>query len=100
MSVGVWAVLIFLVSIKTLKQYRKLPWNKFVKKKRKFWKTFCSMQKFLELQFLVDHLVDFLELSMFISASLSWLEHERKRMLDTVYFVFLKLLWMTSTNDL
>ena len=29
------------------------------------------MQKFLELQFLVDHLVDFLELSIFISASLS-----------------------------
>ena len=35
----------------------------------KFHKTFCSVQKFLELQSLVDDLVDFLELSMFVNAS-------------------------------
>ena len=31
---------------------------------------FCSMRNFLELQCLVDDFVDFLELSMFINASL------------------------------
>ena len=39
-------------------------------KKRTFQKTFCSMQICLELQFLVDDLVDFLELSISINASL------------------------------
>ena len=39
------------------------------KKQRTFCKMFCSMQNFLELR-LVDELVDFLGLSMFINASL------------------------------
>ena len=37
------------------------------KKKKTFRKTFCNMQNVLELQFLVDDLVDFLKLSMFIN---------------------------------
>ena len=40
------------------------------KKRRTFRQTFCSVQTFLELQCLVDDLVEFLELSMFINASL------------------------------
>ena len=41
--------------------------NKSVKKKRTFKKLFCSMQNFLELQFFVDDLADFLEcLSMLL----------------------------------
>ena len=39
--------------------------------KRTFHKTFHNMQNFLELQCLVGNSVDFLELSMFINASLS-----------------------------
>ena len=35
-----------LVSIKNLGHYKKLPWDKFVKKKRTFCKTFRSMQIF------------------------------------------------------
>ena len=38
-----------------------------MKEKRPFCKTFHSMQNFLESQHLVDDLVDFLELSMFIN---------------------------------
>ena len=56
-SVGVRAVLRFLVSIKKLKQYKKLPWDKFVKKKNL--QTLSSMQNFLEIQCLVDDSVDF-----------------------------------------
>ena len=41
-----------------------------MKKKRTLHKTFCSMQNFLELQCLIDDLVDFLELSVFVNASL------------------------------
>ena len=58
-SVGVWTVLRFLVSVKNLGQYKKLPSNKFVKKRKALHKTFCSVQNFLELQCLVDDLVDF-----------------------------------------
>ena len=39
-----------------------MPWDKFVKKKRTFSKTFRSMQIFLELHCLFDDLVGFLEL--------------------------------------
>ena len=41
-----------------------------MKEKRRFSKPFCSMLNFPELQCLVDDLVDFLKLSMFINASL------------------------------
>ena len=51
-------------------QNKKLPWDKFVKKKRTLHKTFCSVQNVLELPYLVDNLVDFLELSVFVNASL------------------------------
>ena len=45
--------------------------TKFLRRKGIFWRTFHSIQFFLELQSLVDNLVDsFLELSMFINASL------------------------------
>ena len=40
-----------------------------MKKKRTFCKTFRSMQNFSRLQCLVDNLVNFLELSMFINVS-------------------------------
>ena len=40
-----------------------------MKQKRPFRKIFRSMRNFLEFQCLVDDLVDFLELSMFITAS-------------------------------
>ena len=73
-------------SVKNLEQYKKLPSNKFVKKDI-FWKTFCSMQNFLKLQFLVDDLVDFLNyqclsmplyLSILFEARDRELEHKRK----------------------
>ena len=48
-SVGVWAVLKLLVVIKSLRQDKKLPLNKFLKKKRVFHKIFHNMQKFSEL---------------------------------------------------
>ena len=38
-----------------------------MKKKRTFYKTFCSMRNFSELQCLVDNLVDVLELLVFIN---------------------------------
>ena len=41
-----------------------------MKKKVTFSKIFPSMQNFLRVQYLIDDLVDFLELSMFINASL------------------------------
>ena len=64
--VGVRKVIRILVGMKNLWQYKKLPLDKFVEKKRIFCKTFCSKQNFSELQCLVDNLVDFLELSMFL----------------------------------
>ena len=67
-QIGAWAVLRLLVSIKNFQQYKKLPWDKFVRKKRTFHKIFRSMWNFLELQCLVDDLDDFLELLMFIDA--------------------------------
>ena len=69
-SGGAQAVLRFLVGIKNVGQYKKLPCDKFMKEKITFHKVFSSMQNFLELQCLIDDLVDFLELSMFINASL------------------------------
>ena len=69
-SVGVQAVLRFLVSTKILRQYKKLPSDKFMKKKEYFAKHFIVCEISLELQCLVDCLVYFLELSMFINFSL------------------------------
>ena len=77
-----------------------------MKKGRTFRETFRSMRNFLELQFLVDNLVDFLELSMprYLSVLLDEVnrgpEHEKKKkriLLNTVYIVFFKknLLWVT-----
>ena len=43
------------------------------RKKIAFCQAFHSLQILLELQCLVDDLVDFLELSMFINASLSYI---------------------------
>ena len=60
----------FLISIKNLWQYKKLPWDKFVKKKITFCKIFHGTQFFLELQNLADDLVHFSELSMFLNVSL------------------------------
>ena len=37
-----------------------MPWNKSVKKKRTFKKLLCNMPNFLEIQFFVDYLADFL----------------------------------------
>ena len=65
------AVLRILVSIKNLGQYKKLPLDKLVKKKKRtFCKTLRSTRNFFKLQCLADDLVDFLELSMFINVSL------------------------------
>ena len=61
---GRTAVLRFLVHLRKPRQYKK-----FVEKKRKFRRTFGSMQNCVELQCLVDVLVSFLELSMFTNAS-------------------------------
>ena len=46
-----------------------LSWDKFVKNETTLCKTFSSMTIFLNLC-LVDNFIDFLELSMFINASL------------------------------
>ena len=54
-------ILRLLISTKNSGQFKKLPWDKFAKKKIKFHKIFCSIQIFLELQYLVDDLIDFLE---------------------------------------
>ena len=51
-------------------QYKKLPWNKSVKKKKRIYcKTFHGIKKFLEVKCFFDDPVDYLELSMFINAS-------------------------------
>ena len=68
-SVGVWAVLRFLVIIKNLGQYKNLPGDKFVEKKGTFCKAVLSIQTFLDLS-LVNDLVDFLELLIFINVCL------------------------------
>ena len=44
-----------------------------MRKRRTFHKIFHSMQNFLELQYLVDNLVDFLELLMFINAYIQYI---------------------------
>ena len=49
--------------------YKRLPWDKFLKKKRNIYKNILQYAIFLELQSL-DDLVDFFELSMCINASL------------------------------
>ena len=69
-SVGVWAVLRILVSIKKVGQYKKFPWDKFENKKGHFAKHFPACEISLESQCLADDLVDFLEFWMFISISL------------------------------
>ena len=68
-SVGVWAALRVLVEKTSGKIKNQLEINLW-RKKRILHKTFCSMQNFLELQCLIDDLVDFLELSVFVNASL------------------------------
>ena len=45
-SVWVWAVLKFLVSIKNNRQYKKLPWDNFVKIKKDFAKLFVVCKIF------------------------------------------------------
>ena len=44
-----------------------------MRKKRAFRTIFRNMRKFLELQILVDDLVDFLELLMFINAYIQYI---------------------------
>ena len=56
------------VDIKNFQDYIKLPWDKFVGKKRPFRKIFYRMPNILQLQCLDDDLVIFLELLMFINA--------------------------------
>ena len=51
--------------------------DKFVNKKVHFVKHFVSIPDFLELQCLVDDLVYFLELSIFINASLPWIVFDK-----------------------
>ena len=57
------------------------------------------MQIFFELRCLVDDLIDFLELSMFINAFLPWIYYvmkwigesdikKKKKLLDTIHIVF------------
>ena len=58
------------VGWKKLPAIQKLPWDKFVRKKRTFRKIFGSIRNILELQCLVD-LVDFLEL-MFVNAYIQY----------------------------
>ena len=69
-SVGVQTILRFLVSIKSFRHNKKLTFDLFAEQKTKFQKIFRGMRDFLELQCLVDDLVDFLELSIFINVSL------------------------------
>ena len=45
-SVGARAVLRLLVNVKNFGQFKKLMWDKFVKKKITFRNIFCSMQSF------------------------------------------------------
>ena len=66
------------------------------------------MQNFVELQYLVDGLVNFLESLVFINDSLSSIYYlkkktrdldMKKKTLDTVYIAFLKKLFrITKTN--
>ena len=65
------------------------------------------MQNFLELQYLVDGLANFLESLVFINDSLSSIYYLKKKTrdldmktLETVYIAFLKKLFrITKTND-
>ena len=65
------------------------------------------MQNFLELQYLVDGLANFLESLVFINDSLSSIYYLKKKArdldmktLETVYIAFLKKLFrITKTND-
>ena len=52
------------------------------KEKKLFCKTFHSMQNFLELQYLVDGLVNFLESLVFINDSLSSIYYLKKKTRD------------------
>ena len=83
--------------------------DKFLKKKRTFQQTFCSVWNFLELRFLFDDLVDSLELSMFINALLPKIYYlrsgyragawEKNIFLDTIYIVsFYKKALMDDLN--
>ena len=56
--------------MKNLGLYKKIPWDKFEKKKEIFAKHFPVREIFLKLQCLADDLVDFLEFSMFNNVSL------------------------------
>ena len=69
-SVRIQSVLRYLVSIANVGQNKKLPEDEFMKQKGTFRKIFHSIRNFLELQCLVDDLVELLELSIFINASL------------------------------
>ena len=57
--IGVQVVLRILVTIKNLQQYKTLSWDKLVKKKIAFHKTFLTKQNFLEFSGLVNYLVEF-----------------------------------------
>ena len=51
-------------------KYKKISWDKFVKQKRTFYKTFGSSENVLQLPCLVDNLLDDLGLLMFMNATL------------------------------
>ena len=73
-SKGVRAVLTILIRIKTLLQYKDCLEINLWKKKKKRWNISESIQNFLKLRCLVvDNLLDFLELPVFINASLPYL---------------------------
>ena len=101
-SVGVQTILRFLVSIKSFRHNKKLTFDLFAEQKTKFQKIFRGMRDFLELQCLVDDLVDFLELSMFIDAYLPEVYYLMKWIVDFVmnktfcYIPFISVFFLKS----
>ena len=108
------AALRFLVTIENIGQYEILSWDNFLKQKT-LWKIFRSKLNILELQCLVHDLVEFLEISMFVNTSLTWMYYlkrwirdmEKNILLGTICIVFffkmLQILIITTNtyiNDL
>ena len=100
---GIAAVLRFLVSIKYLEPYKKLPWDKYAKKKRTFSQKNLYYVKFFRITMFSWWFSWFLRTinlyQCLITFIIWWsgygtLEHEKKHFTVYTYFVFSKNSWL------